>query len=124
MGTGVERHVILLRREFSRKNAFDGHQPSPTHSLQRPKLSQAVSNTSQSASNSTEAWTLPGPTLGTGVGSQSVGWHADDEKLFGGLIHDCTIVSLSLGVTRESAIRDHLQQCMQITVFFHNSSDL
>ena len=34
-------------------------------------------------------------------GSQSVGWHADDEKLFGGLIHDCTIVSQSLGVTRE-----------------------
>ena len=29
------------------------------------------------------------------AGSQSVGWHADDEKLFGGLIHDCTIVFCS-----------------------------
>ena len=28
-------------------------------------------------------------------GSQAVGWHADDEKLFGGKTGDCTIVSLS-----------------------------
>ena len=30
-----------------------------------------------------------------------MGWHADDEKLFGAMQHDCTIVSLSLGATRE-----------------------
>lgn len=30
-----------------------------------------------------------------------VGWHADDERLFGGLEHDCPIISLSLGGSRE-----------------------
>lgn len=34
-------------------------------------------------------------------GLQSVGWHADDESLFGGKCQDCSIVSLSLGGRRE-----------------------
>ncbi|CAE8613946.1 unnamed protein product [Polarella glacialis] len=34
-------------------------------------------------------------------GQQAVGWHADDESLFLGREHDCLIVSLSLGATRE-----------------------
>lgn len=34
-------------------------------------------------------------------GEQSCGWHADDEKLFGDGSSDVTIVSLSLGSTRE-----------------------
>merc|ERR1712046_223775 len=34
-------------------------------------------------------------------GLQSVGWHADDERLFRGISEDCPIVSLSLGAQRE-----------------------
>ena len=34
-------------------------------------------------------------------GRQGVGWHADDEKMFGGKYSDCPIVSLSLGGRRE-----------------------
>merc|ERR1740121_950397 len=33
-------------------------------------------------------------------GGMSVGWHADDEELFGGKTNDCPIISLSLGQTR------------------------
>ncbi|CAE7252564.1 Alkbh3, partial [Symbiodinium natans] len=34
-------------------------------------------------------------------GTQSVGWHSDDESLFQGKVQDCSIVSLSLGGRRE-----------------------
>merc|ERR1712172_206756 len=34
-------------------------------------------------------------------GLQAVGWHADDERLFGGKERDCAIISLSLGGMRE-----------------------
>jgi len=33
-------------------------------------------------------------------GEDCVGWHADDENLFGGLVGNCLIMSLSLGQTR------------------------
>jgi len=41
-------------------------------------------------------------------GSETLGWHADDEPLFGGLHSDCCIVSVSLGAPRafELALRD------------------
>eukprot|EP00747_Dinoflagellata_sp_TGD_P071079 gnl/TRDRNA2_/TRDRNA2_156865_c0_seq2.p1 gnl/TRDRNA2_/TRDRNA2_156865_c0~~gnl/TRDRNA2_/TRDRNA2_156865_c0_seq2.p1 ORF type:complete len:762 (-),score=114.73 gnl/TRDRNA2_/TRDRNA2_156865_c0_seq2:17-2302(-) len=40
-------------------------------------------------------------------GTEGVGWHADDEALFGGLTEDCRILSVSLGATRafEVALR-------------------
>ena len=34
-------------------------------------------------------------------GRQGLGWHADDENMFGGKYSDCPIVSLSLGGRRE-----------------------
>jgi hypothetical protein len=37
-------------------------------------------------------------------GQQAVGWHADDEKLFQGACADTTIISLSLGSTRNFEI--------------------
>eukprot|EP00439_Symbiodinium_sp_Y106_P057808 s5844_g8.t1 len=38
-------------------------------------------------------------------GSNSVGWHSDDEALFQGLIHDTRIISLSLGQQRKFDLR-------------------
>ena len=38
-------------------------------------------------------------------GTESVGWHADNEPLFDAVQHDATIVSLSLGATREFQMR-------------------
>merc|ERR1711924_161503 len=35
----------------------------------------------------------------------SVGWHADDERLFQGYYQDCLIVSLSLGQARSFSLR-------------------
>eukprot|EP00929_Paragymnodinium_shiwhaense_P098772 TRINITY_DN60261_c0_g1_i1.p1 TRINITY_DN60261_c0_g1~~TRINITY_DN60261_c0_g1_i1.p1 ORF type:complete len:638 (-),score=124.24 TRINITY_DN60261_c0_g1_i1:39-1952(-) len=40
-------------------------------------------------------------------GSMSVGWHADDEKLFQGRYKDCLIISLSLGETRAFELREN-----------------
>eukprot|EP00929_Paragymnodinium_shiwhaense_P071352 TRINITY_DN36285_c0_g1_i1.p1 TRINITY_DN36285_c0_g1~~TRINITY_DN36285_c0_g1_i1.p1 ORF type:complete len:900 (-),score=212.13 TRINITY_DN36285_c0_g1_i1:51-2750(-) len=40
-------------------------------------------------------------------GSHSVGWHADDEKLFEATHRDALIVSLSLGATRAFELRPH-----------------
>merc|ERR1711933_633042 len=33
-------------------------------------------------------------------GMHGVGWHADDEAIFGGRSHDCAIISVSLGEAR------------------------
>eukprot|EP00747_Dinoflagellata_sp_TGD_P049604 gnl/TRDRNA2_/TRDRNA2_146278_c0_seq1.p1 gnl/TRDRNA2_/TRDRNA2_146278_c0~~gnl/TRDRNA2_/TRDRNA2_146278_c0_seq1.p1 ORF type:complete len:164 (+),score=20.38 gnl/TRDRNA2_/TRDRNA2_146278_c0_seq1:57-548(+) len=38
-------------------------------------------------------------------GSNSVGWHADDEQLFQGKFRDCRIISLSLGARRSFEVR-------------------
>jgi len=38
-------------------------------------------------------------------GEDCVGWHADDEKLFGGLVGNCLIMSLSLGQTRTFQVK-------------------
>ncbi|CAE7946910.1 Dhx36, partial [Symbiodinium sp. KB8] len=38
-------------------------------------------------------------------GGMTVGWHADDEKLFQGRFRDCRIISLSLGATRKFELR-------------------
>merc|ERR550534_569650 len=38
-------------------------------------------------------------------GDDCVGWHADDENLFGGLVGNCLIMSLSLGQTRTFQIK-------------------
>merc|ERR1712087_710565 len=38
-------------------------------------------------------------------GSMSVGWHADDEKLFSGRFTDIRIISLSLGGARSFELR-------------------
>jgi len=38
-------------------------------------------------------------------GEDCVGWHADDENLFGGLGGTCTIMSLSLGQTRTFQVK-------------------
>merc|ERR1719419_1914658 len=38
-------------------------------------------------------------------GDDCVGWHADDENLFGGLVGNCMIISLSLGQTRTFQLR-------------------
>jgi len=38
-------------------------------------------------------------------GEDCVGWHADDENLFGGLVGNCMIISLSLGQTRTFQLR-------------------
>lgn len=38
-------------------------------------------------------------------GQHSVGWHADDERLFQGKVHDALIISLSLGQTRKFEVR-------------------
>mmetsp|Transcript_25394 Transcript_25394/g.73230 ORF Transcript_25394/g.73230 Transcript_25394/m.73230 type:complete len:598 (-) Transcript_25394:99-1892(-) len=38
-------------------------------------------------------------------GGMSVGWHADDERLFQGKFLDCRIISLSLGATRRFELR-------------------
>eukprot|EP00927_Polykrikos_kofoidii_P084117 TRINITY_DN8785_c0_g1_i2.p1 TRINITY_DN8785_c0_g1~~TRINITY_DN8785_c0_g1_i2.p1 ORF type:complete len:591 (-),score=60.04 TRINITY_DN8785_c0_g1_i2:57-1829(-) len=53
-------------------------------------------------------------------GWQGVGWHSDDEALFGGGVHDCPILSLSLGARREFwlTLRDStgLKPCLANTV--------
>jgi alkylated DNA repair dioxygenase AlkB len=38
-------------------------------------------------------------------GGMSVGWHADDERLFQGRFQDCRIISLSLGARRRFELR-------------------
>merc|ERR1740123_613156 len=40
--------------------------------------------------------------------AQNVGWHSDDENLFGGNVNDCRIISASWGVPRcfEVALKD------------------
>merc|ERR1711953_100341 len=40
-------------------------------------------------------------------GTMSVGWHADDEKLFQGKFSDCRIISLSLGARRRFEMRSN-----------------
>merc|ERR1719330_2096516 len=40
-------------------------------------------------------------------GGMSVGWHADDERLFQGKFQDIRILSLSLGVTRKFVLRQN-----------------
>merc|ERR1712061_45257 len=37
-------------------------------------------------------------------GGHSVGWHADDEDLFGGKTHDTRIISVSLGAPRQFCV--------------------
>ncbi|CAJ1378432.1 unnamed protein product [Effrenium voratum] len=51
-------------------------------------------------------------------GTQSVGWHSDDESLFGGKGQDCSIVSLSLGGRREfwMALKDSSMEPIQESV--------
>ncbi|CAK9058340.1 unnamed protein product [Durusdinium trenchii] len=51
-------------------------------------------------------------------GTQSVGWHADDETLFGGESQDCSIISLSLGGRREFwiALKDESMEPIQDTI--------
>merc|ERR1711957_45618 len=41
-------------------------------------------------------------------GSETIGWHADDEPIFDGLYQDCCIISVSLGACRtfELALQD------------------
>merc|ERR1719195_594032 len=46
-------------------------------------------------------------------GSNSVDWHADNEPVFEGLIHDCCIISLSLGATREFTMRQRRNKRVQ-----------
>ena len=39
------------------------------------------------------------------TGAQAIGWHADDEELFGGRHHDCTIISVTLGGARQFLLK-------------------